>query len=355
MRLPQRPEEITAGWIDEVLHAGGALIDQRVVGVSAVAIGGERGFLSQTIRVHLEYDRSTGSEPASVVVKIEPGSRVFAEAVQGIKAFEREIGFYADVAPRLPIRLPRVWCADVLAEGNVLVMEDLSALDGLDQVHGVRHEHVLAAVRAIAIVHARYWNEPSLAGLTWLPDHDHFIGEGYVEHWPAFARAYELNIGRDAVALGERVARHKEWLEERIMGRAATLIHSDLRGDNLLHDPATGEVIVIDWQLSTRSLGAIDPARLLGGSEPPPERRGHQLETFATWHDALGRAGVRDYDAEEALEDFRLAVLYCLFIPVKVFALVGPDAGGRAGRLCDAQAQRFFASALELDAGRLLP
>jgi hypothetical protein len=139
------------------------------------------------------------------------------------------------------------------------------------------------------------------------------------------------------------------------MGRPATLIHSDLRGDNLLHDAATGDVIVIDWGMTTRSLGAIDPARLLGGSEPPPERRGHQLETFATWYDALGRAGVRNYGAEEALEDFRLAVLYCLFIPVKVLAMVGPDAGGRSGRLCDAQARRFFASALELDAGRLLP
>jgi hypothetical protein len=40
---------------------------------------------------------------------------------------------------------------------------------------------------------------------------------------------------------------------------------------------------------------------------------------------------------------------------VKVFSMVGPDAGGRAGRLCDAQAQRFSASALELDAGPLLP
>lgn len=346
---------MTPGWIDEVLRAGGALTDRRVVGVRTEPIGGERGMLSQTIRLQLDYDRSTGSGPSSVVVKIEPPSGALADAVKGMKGFEREIGFYADVAPGIPIRLPRVWCGDVLADGSVLVMEDLSGLEALDQIHGVRHEQVLAAVRAIAVLHARYWDDQSLARFTWLPDHDHFISDGYVEQWPAFARKYELEIGRDGVALGERVARHKKWLEERIMGRSATLIHSDLRGDNLLHDAATGDVIVIDWGMTTRSLGAIDPARLLGGSEPPPERRGHQLETFATWYDALGRAGVRNYGAEEALEDFRLAVLYCLFIPVKVLAMVGPDAGGRSGRLCDAQARRFFASALELDAGRLLP
>jgi hypothetical protein len=355
MRLPQRPEDIAPEWLDAILRAGGALTDQHVVGVNAAAIGAGRGYLSQTIRVHLEYDRASGPGPASVIVKIEPRTGAYADAAQDIKAFEREIGFYRDVAPSLPIRLPRVWCADVLADGNVLVMEDLSALEALDQVRGLRHEQTLAAVRAIAVVHARYWDQASLAELSWLPDHDHFIGDGYAEHWPDFARAYEVNIGRAAVALGERVARRKDWLEARIMERSATLIHSDLRGDNLLYDPVTREVVVIDWQLSTRSLGAIDPARLLGGSEPPAERRGHQHEIVAAWHDALVRAGVRGYDADDAIEDFRLAVLYCLFIPVKVFAMIGADPEGRAGRLCDAQAMRFFAAALELDAGRLLP
>jgi hypothetical protein len=60
---------MTPGWIDEVLRAGGALTDRRVVGVRTDPIGGGRGMLSQTIRLHLEYDRSTGSGPSSVVVK----------------------------------------------------------------------------------------------------------------------------------------------------------------------------------------------------------------------------------------------------------------------------------------------
>src|SRR5262249_38285456 len=155
------------------------------------------------------------------------------------------------------------------------------------------------AVRSIAVVHATYWNNRALAELGWLPDHDHFIAESYTENWPAFARAYELRIGRDALALGERVARHQGWLERRIMERAATWCHADLRGDNLPYVPATGEIVVIDWQLSNRSLGAIDPVRLLGGSEPPAERRGHQLEVFTAWYEALVRAGLQDYPREE--------------------------------------------------------
>src|SRR5262249_34953572 len=155
-------------WINEVLRAGGALNWSPVIDVRAEPIGAEKGYLSQTIRVRLAYDRP-GAGPSSVVVKIEPVSGAFAEAARGVKAFAREIGFYADVAPRLRIRLPRVWYAKSLGDGCVLVMEDLTSLEALDQVHGVRHDQVLTAVRSIAVVHATYWNNPALAELGWLP------------------------------------------------------------------------------------------------------------------------------------------------------------------------------------------
>jgi hypothetical protein len=61
-----------------------------------------------------------------------------------------------------------------------------------------------------------------------------------------------------------------------------------------------------------------------------------------------------DYRFEEALGDFRLAVLYSLLIPIRSFGLVGPGAGGRTGRLVDCIADRIFASALELDAATAL-
>jgi hypothetical protein len=136
-----------------------------------------------------------------------------------------------------------------------------------------------------------------------------------------------------------------------------TLIHGDLRADNLLlgeGDPCS-EIVILDWQLANRSLATIDIARLLGGSEPAAERRGHQLEVFAAWHEELMRAGQNDYEFEEALTDFRLGVLYCLFIPVFGFAMVGQEPQGRTGRLLDAIAERLYASAIELDAGALLP
>jgi len=81
----------------------------------------------------------------------------------------------------------------------------------------------------------------------------------------------------------------------------------------------------------------------------------HWFEVFAAWHEGLLRAGLTAYGFEDALTDFRLAVLYSLCIPVFSFTMCGPEPEGRTGRLVDAIAERLYASAIELDAGALLP
>jgi len=357
MRVPQAVEEITSEWVVEALRAGGAANLPAVTAVRTRVVGAERGFLSLIVRVEIDYASApAGGAPASFVVKLEPVAGNFRDAERRCGAFDREIRFYREVAGRVPVRLPRIYYADCSDDGKVLFMEDLCAYRALDQVHGMRHEQVVATVREAAKLHAAFASPRALDGLDWLPLHDHFFVEGFAEHWPAFAQCYELRIGREAVRLGERVARNMRWLEERIAARPVTLIHGDLRADNLLLgcEPSS-EVVFLDWQLANRSLATIDIARLLGDSEPPAERRGHQFEVFAAWHEGLLRAGLTNYDLEDALDDFRLAVLYCLLIPVFAFTICGPEPEGRTARLLDAIAERLYASAIELDAGALLP
>ncbi|HZR84193.1 MAG TPA: phosphotransferase [Candidatus Binatia bacterium] len=358
MHVPENVEGITAEWVDEALRAGGATDLPPVTAVRTRTIGAQRGFLSLTVQIDIDYATAPpDGAPGSLVAKLEPAEGGFRDAERRFGAFDREVRFYREVAGRVPLRLPRIYWADASGDGKVLLMEDLTAYRALDQVHGMRHEQVLFTAREVAKLHAAFARPGALDGLDWLPLHDHFFDEGFADHWPAFARCYELRIGRDAVRLGERVVRKIGWLEERIAARPVTLIHGDLRADNLLvgdGEPCS-EVVVLDWQLTNRSLAAIDIARMLGGSEPPAERRGHQLEVFAAWHEGLLRAGRTDYAFDEALTDFRLAVLYCLCIPVFSFTICGPEPEGRTARLLDAIAERLYASAIELDAGELLP
>lgn len=289
LTIPQNTNAISAEWIDGVLRSAGAISSQRVVGVEVRPIGDSIGYLSTMAVVTLTYEppqiADNDSAPSSLVVKLEPAAGAFREAERKYRAFEREALFYRHVASQVDVRVPRVYRAEAGPEGSVLVMEDLSRLACGDQVRGMRHAEVIATVRQIGRVHAAYWNNDRLASLDWLPDHDPFWSDGYAEHWPGFAREYEVRLGAEGVALGEALLRNLAWLSGRLAERPSSFVHADLRADNLLFGaPHTVDaVVILDWQLATRSLAAIDPTRLLGGSEPgvaaqrSPPRSFHRL------------------------------------------------------------------------------
>jgi hypothetical protein len=355
--IPQSVAEISAAWIEEVLRASGALADGRVAGVEVRPIGEGVGFLSCVAVVGIRYEPAEAKGPATVVVKLEPAAGSFRDTERETQAFTREVDFYRDIAGGVDVRVPRVYYAVAGPEGSALVMEDLSHLESGDQVRGLRHREVIATVEQIGRLHAAYWNDDRLHTFDWLPDHDQMWREGYEEHWPGFVQEFEVRLGDEGRALGERVLHDLEWLTERIAERPSVMIHGDLRADNLMFgDPASGDaVVILDWQLVTRSMAAIDPTRLLGGSEPAAQRRGHHLEVFTAWHESLLRGGVRGYEFEEALDDFRLGALYNLMIPVKAYGFLGGNTSQRVGRLFDAQVDRIYTSAMELEAGQLLP
>lgn len=353
---PQTVAEITPAWIEDALRSARAIAAERVATIDVRPIGEGQGFLSSMACVGIIYDRSTTGGPSSVVVKLEPTAGAFRDTERETRAFAREVDFYRDVAPGIDVRVPRVCYAVANDSGMALVMEDLSRLQGGDQLRGMQHDEVLITVRAIARLHATFWESDRLAALDWLPDHDQMWREGFEEHWPAFAAEYGVRLGRDALHLGERVRANIEWIKQRIAQRPSTLIHADLRADNLLfgepHSPDA--VVVLDWQLATRSMAAIDPTRLLGGSEPASQRLGHHLEVFTAWHEALLTHGVTGYEFDEALADFRLGALYNLMVPVKAHSLIAGSTGLRGWRLLDTIVERVYVSALELDAGSLL-
>ena len=362
LATPQNVNEISAAWIEEVLRSAGAIAAQRVVGVGLRPIGESQGFLSCMAAVDLTYEGDATAAgqpqpPASVVVKLEPAAGIFRDTERTNKAFEREALFYRDVAGHVEVRVPRVYFAHSGSDGSALVMEDLTRLNCGDQVRGMRHEEVIATARQIGRVHAAFWNNERLSGLSWLPDHDSFWFVGYEEHWEGFAKEYEVRLGDDGLALGEGVLKHLDWLKAQIAERPSSLIHADLRADNLLFGQPHSDdaVVIVDWQLATRSMAGIDPTRLLGGSEPASQRNGHHLEVFTAWHEALLEHGVVGYEYEEALADFRLGALYNLLVPVLAYGYTAGTTSVRTARLVDAQVDRMYVSASELEAGKLLP
>ena len=353
--IPDGPEEVTPQWMTSALQDSGA-IRGRVAALEATPIAQGVGILSTMLRCRLRYEGdSTG--PPSVVVKLEPQRELYRQRIQAMHGFEHEIRFYRDVAPQAPMRMPTLFFGGFNEHAGALVLEDLGHLKAGNQVHGLNNLEAIAAARWIARLQARFWNSEALDTLEWMPLHDERLTAKYAETWDHFEEVYGLRLGAEAIAIGRRLRDSLDWIRSEIEKRPVTVCHGDYRADNLFFGEVGSpeEVVAIDWAFCGRTLGALDPTRLLGGSEPPAERNRHQLEIFAAWYERLQSEGVKDYPLEAALDDFRLGALLNLCVPVRILAMWGVDPEGRQGQLLDVIATRLFASAVELDAGTLLP
>src|SRR5512139_3605808 len=126
--------------------------------------------MGQLARVTLHADDGAGPAPESVIVKLpttDPGGRMMGEMM---RVWEREHGFYRDLAPRLTVRVPAAYVN--VADPPCLVLEDLAPAVRGDHVAGATVDQAERAIDTIARHHAHWFDDPDLAGFDWLPGLD---------------------------------------------------------------------------------------------------------------------------------------------------------------------------------------
>ncbi len=220
---------------------------------------------------------------------------------------------------------------------------------------GMHQSQVIDTVVEIARLQAKYWNNKNLETLLWMPRRNN-VSDNFAENWPSFVENYSHFLDGDAIKLGDKLSKNIEWKNDEIAKRPHTIVHADLREDNLLFAPQGYDepVLILDWQLTIRNIGAADVARLMGGSEIPKERKGHQFEILKKWYDTLISEGVSNYSWDDAVYDFRLGSMSYLCYPVH-FHKAALDATGRLKALLDVLYSRSFASAVDIDAISIFP
>ncbi|MCP9774872.1 phosphotransferase [Cyanobium sp. HWJ4-Hawea] len=350
-------------WLSQVLG-------QTVLGVRSEPLGEGLGLVSRTLR--LELDVQPGANlPASLILKTESDDPAMRQLAKDLGAFEKETSFYGNLAAGLEATVPRLQASSHGGHEGMswLLLEDLSALRAGNQVRGMRTDETAAALAAMAALHGRFWQNDCLLENTWLPAHQFWYqgstGE-LTELVGPFLHDYELRVEPEAIELIRAVAESSEAIDQALAKRPWTLVHGDLRADNLLFDDnpqakpetliGTGpRVKIVDWGSPCRSLAAIDVACLIGGSTPMPQRRGRLKELLAGWHQTLLEQGVGDYSFEEAWRDLQLGCLRCLSGVLRLHHWqLDSSISPRRILLNDEAIERFCALALEVHASEAL-
>ena len=349
------PAEVDATWLTGVLRDRGLLADgARVTSVLPSPVG--TGQMADTVRFVLDYEPA-GAGPRSVVGKFASPDEQSLSTGRIMRAYEVEVRFYAEVAPRVDTRIPRLLFAalDPVDSWFTLLMEDLEGAVQGDEISGCDPDVASAALGQLAALHAPCWEDPDLAGRSWIdrssPEGDEFTAAIVTGVFPGFLDRYADRLDPGHVTLLEHFIPSIRAFINRPRG-PRTVVHADFRLDNLLFTPDRPEPVVVDFQTINWGSGAYDLAYFVGGCLEPDVRRTAGDGLIAEYHADLCARGVNDYPLDALRADYRRECFGGLLMAVGASMLVKQTE--RGDRMFLTSVSRHAQQALDLDALELL-
>ena len=334
--FPRTVDAIHNEWLSEVLGA-------EITSFSTEYLEG--GVLSDAFRLSdIAYAGPTDGAPPSVVVKLPSAVPARRESAVASGAYVKELNFFRELACDVPIRTPTLYAMDSDgssdADNFILVMEDLTAHSKVfDQVDDPPNE---AFSRRIALdaatLHATFWESPTLA-LPWVSSSAQryqFPMDPNCRRSPETLASFRSlwrtmfgieifdNAGCDQaletteILCGRHCDGIHDYIYDVLSTRPRTLLHSDLRADNIFRsDPALGlsvedsELTYIDWQLVTAGPPGPEFTQAWQHSLPPEVRRKDRaiLEQYHQRLVELNPAAAA-YTYEMLLQDYLFGFLF---------------------------------------------
>ena len=275
-------------------------------------------------RVDVVYDRRENGAPRSLIAKLALADDEKRKLFDSFGFYERETRFYQELSSASGMATPVVYFAEYDADSGyvILLLEDLSHLRTVDEADDCSFEDASAALRSLAMMHAKWWDDERLAELTWLinpadPGRLRQGEETVARNLEPFLEMVgdHLPPGLEAIArqLGPKLAD----VRLAIARGPITLNHGDFKLGNLFFDDAgnaANQVIAYDWQLTSRSRAAADVAMFTMRSLAVESRRAHENRLMTEYHADLMDRSVKGYSYDEFLTDVRLALLSKLAI-----------------------------------------
>ena len=361
LSIPEDGDALTVDWLQQALIIRGGFPAIRDIAVEDIGAGSRA--IASVLRCTLTYRDDAPESPQSVVIKLSASDKKSLRIAKLLSMYKREYFCFRDLAPHIPMGLPRLLYGDFdnASHRFVMVLEDLGYMERMNQLSGADAGRAMRAIRGAAELHGRFWNR-----LDQPPASDFMASVGGPKPWmsqliylaclpPCLERFGDLfsdRMRRLAEAFGPRVVDHIEGLA---VG-PQTLTHGDFRLDNMFFGGVgTDDFTVIDWQTSGLiGSGVYDVAYFMVSSVPTEVRRRIEREALEEYHGILCSMGAKDLTFEDCWHRYRQNILGML-VP-------GICAGGgldmsheRIRTLGEAMLRGTLAAIEDLDAAELLP
>jgi hypothetical protein len=347
----EQPSDLTAAWLTAAIGTG------PIADFSVERIG--TGQMSECYRVRLSYadGEAASDRPESVVLKVAATDPESRQTGLAMGLYEREVRFYADIAPQLHGPIAPCYHAAVDTSTGVfdLLLDDAGPAVVGDEIVGATIEQARLGAVELGRLHGPLLGDPSLAEAPWLNRESVVSQAIFTGLYAGFIDRYADQITAEHRGVCERlVAAFDGYLaQESEEGRIKGLIHGDYRLDNMLFGSAGADraLTVVDWQTVSWGPALTDLSYFVGGSLPTEDRRAHYDELLRAYHDALGP------QAPISLADVRECVRRQSFFGV-MMSIAAPmlvERTERGDRMFMTMLQRHCDHVLDADALATLP
>jgi Ser/Thr protein kinase RdoA (MazF antagonist) len=258
------------------------------------------GFFGRFLRAHLDYAGVTDA-PATVVLKLHPTDSELRSIGFDLGFFGREIGFYRDLADEVPVRVPRCHLAELDVSSNryVLVLEDLAGGRFGNQAHGCTREEAGLLAEELARLHAWGASTPKRQRLQKASAFAASFTEGFDVTFASFVDRYQARVPADGLEAAAWVGSRMDEVYAAMDRLPATVVHGDLRLDNVVFDLGVDpRPVLYDFQSSGSCPAGIDLASLLVLWSEPSTARSSRDELLAQYGAALAAQGATTDEAD---------------------------------------------------------
>ena len=310
------------------------------------------GQVGDCFRIILDWKQEKDS-PSSLIAKCPAENQSSRDTARNLHLYEIETSFFKFLSPRCKARVPECYFDeyDSKTGDGILILEDMVSAKQIPQMNGCSKIEVSMVLKEAAALHKSYWNDEHLLSYPWLTysvsdERKKFVTDLLPVAYPEWKKRYQGRISEDIFEMGDILfSNYSEYsnVEEGPM----TLIHGDLRLDNLLFTDENKRAILLDWQTAAVGLPLNDVAYFISTSFANPNERKKEEERLVTEYHKLLK--VNDtYSFDEAWSDYRRASFVGFIMAVLSAMIV--ERTDRGDEMFAVMAERSAWQALHLDA-----
>ena len=336
--FPLSIEEIDASFLSE--HLG-----INIHSFQYERIGADRGMLGEIYKVTIQSD--TGSQ--EVVAKFSaPRKEALDNAKRG-GTHERELRCYDELLNSTPVSIPEIFaCWFDEGSSEYLILQEFIAFDqSVDQIVGITIAQSKLVIEEAAAMHAHWWEHADLVQSSWLPrlnDDRRRTNLTTVTRlgWGPLTEILDESGNTYPKISGDNLADEIDDMLCDLSTSASTLIHSDLRADNLLFNTSGDGVMIVDWQGCSFGPSSFDITYHMIQSLSIDDRRQNETELLNHYINSLESFG-HHITTDEVHKLYRNSILYSLSIACAV-PLINDVESPRVKELAFSMASRTLAA-----------